>query len=79
MGKKKPLRRVAISIEVIGAKGGTRTPTCQGRQDPESGVKPINHNKLQHRINHNNKKRMDLRAARIASECGALLSKIGVC
>ncbi len=79
MGTKKPLRRVAISSVVIGAKGGTRTPTCQGRQDPESGGKPINHNKLQHRIDHNNRKRMDLRAAQIASESGVLLAKIGVC
>ena len=55
------------------------TPTGRTPQDPESGVKPINHNNLQHIINHNNKKRMYLRAVQIASECGALLSNIGVC
>jgi hypothetical protein len=39
----------------------------------------MNNNKLQHSINHNNKKRLYLRATRIASECGVLLSKTGVC
>ncbi len=70
----------SIDRELInGAKGGTRTPTCQGTQDPEPGVKSINNNNLQHEINLNNKKRVDLRAAQIASECGALLPKIGDC
>ena len=62
-----------------GANGGTQTPTCQGRQDPESGVKPINHNSLQHRTALNNKNLMDLQATQIASECCVLLPKTGVC
>jgi len=45
---------------IYGAKGGTRTPTGRTPQDPESGVKPINHNRLQHRTTLNNKKRGDL-------------------
>ena len=64
---------------VIGAKGGTRTPTCQGRQDPESGGKPINHNKLQHKADLNNKDLRDLRAAQIAPVCGVLLPNTGDC
>ena len=70
----------SIDWELInGAKGGTRTPTDRSPQDPESGVKPINHNKLQHDISLNNKKCMDLQVTRFASECGGLLPIIAVC
>ena len=64
---------------VIGAKGGTRTPTCQGRQEPESGGKPINDNKLQQAIIRNSKKRRCLQDARMASECCVLLANNAVC
>jgi len=70
----------SIDRELInGAKGGTRTPTGRTPQDPESGVKPINHNSLQHRTTLNNKNPMDLRATQIASESGVLLANIAVC
>jgi len=55
------------------------TPTDRSPQDPGSGVKTINHNKLQHRTTLNNKKRGDLQAAQIASECSVLLLNTGVC
>jgi predicted butyrate kinase (DUF1464 family) len=63
----------------VGVKGGTRTPTGRSSQDPMSGVKPINHNSLQHRTTLNNKNLMDLRASQIALDCGVLLPKIDVC
>ncbi len=70
----------SIDWELINrAKGGTRTPTDRGPQDPESGVKPINHSSLQYRTTLNNKKRGDLLATRIASRCCLLLSKTGSC
>ncbi len=64
--------------------GSAVTPRPQGASNPgppdkKSDRKPINHNNLQHRINHNNKERMHLRTTRSASECGVLLPKIGVC
>ncbi len=55
---------------------GTRT---RDHRIKKSDCKPINYNKLQHTINRNNKKRTDLRAAQIASECGPLLAKTVVC
>ena len=63
----------------VGAKGGTRTPTSLQTQEPESGGKPINNNKLQQTITRNNKKRMYLQAAQIALECGVLLANNAVC
>ena len=67
------------ALNCIGAKGGTRTPTSLQTQEPESGVKSIDNNKLQQITTRNNKKRLYLREALAASECGVLLAKTVVC
>ena len=73
-------RDSSIIGELInGAKGGTRTPTDRGPQDPESGDKPINNNRLQDRTTLNNKERGDLRAVQMALVCGVVLAIIAVC
>ena len=58
---KSPSRSLSVSQQKKAwCERGDSNPHRANPQDPESGVKPINHNKLQHRINHNNKIRMDL-------------------
>ena len=56
-----------------------RLGSTPGPPDFRFTRKPINHNKLQHRISLNNKKRVDFRATWIASVCCVLLANIAVC
>jgi hypothetical protein len=64
--------RVRLPASPFGLHRAESTESMPGPPDQMSVSKPINHNKLQRRTNHNNKSRMQLRAVQIGSKCGGL-------